>query len=153
MDSIALILVIVGVVLLVAEIFIPSFGITGLIGIVSILAGVIFTAETFIGGVIMFIAIIIVAIILMYIAYRIMSSVKSPFVLKEAIEDIKPSEKLQFFVGKTGIALTPLRPSGTADLEGVRLDVLTRGEFIEKGSKITVDEIQGKKIIVKQVKE
>lgn len=149
MDSIALILVVVGVVLLVAEIFIPSFGITGLIGIVSILAGVILTAESFIGGLIMFIIILIIAIVLMYIAYRIMSSVKSPFVLKAAIEDEKPNEKLEFFVGKTGLALTPLRPSGTADFEGVRLDVLTRGEFIEKGSNVTVDEIKGKKIIVK----
>ncbi len=151
MDSIALILILIGVVLLVAEIFIPSFGITGLIGIVSILAGVIFTADTFIGGLLLFTVILIVAVILMYIAYRIVSSVKSPLVLKEAIEDEKPNEKLEFFVGKEGVALTPLRPSGTADFDGVRLDVLTRGNFIEKGSKVTVEEINGKKILVKQL--
>lgn len=151
MDSIALILILIGVVLLVAEIFIPSFGITGLIGIVSILAGVIFTADTFIGGLLLFTVILVVAVILMYIAYRIVSSVKSPLVLKEAIEDEKPNEKLEFFVGKEGVALTPLRPSGTADFDGVRLDVLTRGNFIEKGSKVTVEEINGKKILVKQL--
>ncbi len=151
MDSIALILIVIGVILLVAEIFIPSFGITGLIGIVSILAGVIFTADTFVGGLLLFTIILIVAVILMYIAYRIVSSVKSPLILKEAIEDEKPNEKLEFFLGKEGVALTPLRPSGTADFDGVRLDVLTRGDFIEKGSKVTVQEINGKKILVKQL--
>lgn len=151
MDSIALILIIVGIVLLVAEIFIPSFGITGLIGIVSILAGVIFTAETFIGGLLMFTVILVVAVVLMFIAYKIVSSVKSPLVLTRAIEDVGPNEKLEYFVGKEGIALTPLRPSGTADFDGVRLDVLTRGDFIERGSKVTVEEINGKKIIVKQI--
>ncbi len=149
MDSIAIILIAIGIILLVAEIFIPSFGITGLIGVVSILAGVVFTAKTFVGGLLMFSMILVVSIILMYIAYRFMSSVKSPLVLKEAIEDIGPNEKLEFFVGKTGVALTPLRPSGTADFEGVRLDVLTRGNFIEKGTTVTVEEIKGKKIIVK----
>lgn len=149
MDSIAIILIVVGIILLVAEIFIPSFGITGLIGIISILVGVVFTAETFVGGLLMFIVILLFAVILMYIAFKIMSSVKSPFILKAAIEDENPGEKLEFFVGKKGTALTPLRPSGTADFEGVRLDVLTQGEFIEKNSSVTVSEIKGKRIIVK----
>jgi len=152
MESIAIVLIVVGITLLVAEIFIPSFGITGLIGIISILAGVIFTAKSFIAGLLMFTVIIIVAIILMYIAYKFMSSRKSPLILRKAIEDEHPADKLEYFVGKSGFALTPLRPSGTADFDGVRLDVLTRGDFIAKGSPVTVDVINGKKIIVKEVR-
>jgi len=149
MDSIAIILIVIGIILLIAEIFIPSFGITGVIGIILILVGVVFTSDSFIGGLLLFTIILVVTLILMYIAYKVLSSVKSPLILQESLKVDKPNEKLQFFIGKTGKAITPLRPSGTADFDGVRLDVLARGEFIESGTKVVVDEINGKKIIVK----
>lgn len=151
MDSIAIILIVIGIILLIAEIFIPSFGVTGVIGIISIIAGVVFTSDTFIGGLLLFTVIIVVTLILMFIAYKVMSSVKSPLILTESVGEEKINEKLAFFLGKNGKAVTPLRPSGTGDFDGVRLDVLTRGEFIEKGTSITVEEIKGKKIIVKQI--
>lgn len=152
MESIAILLIIMGIILLVAEIFIPSFGVTGTIGIISILAGVIFTSDTFVGGLLLFVVILLVAIILMFIAYKVLSSVKSPLILTESLNEEKPNEKLAFFVGKEGTAITPLRPSGTLEFEGVRLDVITRGEFVEKGSIVIIEEIQGKKIIVKAKK-
>jgi len=151
MDSIAIILIVVGIILLIAEIFIPSFGVTGVFGIVSIVAGVVFTSDTFIGGLLLFTVIIVVTLVLMYLAYKVMSSVKSPLILTESVKEEETNEKLSFFLGKEGIAATPLRPSGTGDFDGVRLDVLTQGEFIEKGSSITVEEIHGKKIIVKGI--
>lgn len=151
MDSIAIILIIIGIILLIAEIFIPSFGITGVIGIISIVAGVIFTSDTFIGGLLLFTVIIVITIILMYIAYKFISSVKSPLILTESVNEEAVNEKLAFFLGKSGKAFTPLRPSGTGDFDGVRLDVLTRGEFIEKGKAIVIEEIIGKKIVVKEM--
>lgn len=151
MDSIAVILIVIGIVLLIAEIFIPSFGITGVIGIISIITGVVFTSDTFIGGLLLFTVIFVITLILMYIAYRVLSSVKSPLILTESVNEEEVNKKLAFFLGKNGKALTPLRPSGTGDFDGVRLDVLTRGEFIEKGKDITVEEIKGKKIVVKEL--
>ncbi len=46
--------------------------------------------------------------------------------------------------------MTPLRPSGTGDFDGVRLDILTKGEFIEKGATIIVDDVAGKRIFVRK---
>ncbi len=40
--------------------------------------------------------------------------------------------------GKEGIALTALRPSGTVLIDDRRFDVVTEGDFIEKGAKIKV---------------
>jgi membrane-bound ClpP family serine protease len=147
MNSIAIILIIIGVLLLIAEIFIPSFGVTGITGIISILIGVILTSDTFVGGLLLFTGILVVAVILMFIAYKLLSTVKSPFVLKESLNEDK--DDLSFFVGKTGVAITPLRPAGTAELDGVRIDVVTRGDFIEKGTSIRVESVQGTKIVVK----
>ncbi len=150
MEWIAMVLISLGVLLLVAEIFIPSFGITGTLGIIFIVLGVVTTAETLVGGILIFTIIIGIAIILMFIAYKIVASKGSPFVLSENLKE-EVAENLDYFKGKQGVALTPLRPAGTGDFSGVRLDVLTKGEFIEKGMDIIVDEVSGKRIFVKKI--
>jgi membrane-bound serine protease (ClpP class) len=58
------------------------------------------------------------------------------------------SDELKKFIGKTGMTLTPLRPAGIIDVEGSRLDVLTRGEFIEKGKEVKIIDIEGSRIVV-----
>jgi len=68
----------------------------------------------------------------------------------------KPEEKMfnyQSLVGKKGLTKTVLRPSGIVEIEGKRLDVVTRGEFIEPGKTVVVDEVQGNRIIVQLEKE
>jgi len=54
-------------------------------------------------------------------------------------------------VGKVGTAQSILRPSGVADFDGHRVHVLTDGEFIEKGTRVKVIEVDGQKVIVKGV--
>ena len=51
-------------------------------------------------------------------------------------------------VGDRGTALSLLRPAGKADFAGRRLDVVTDGDFIEKGRKIEIVEISGSRIVV-----
>jgi membrane-bound serine protease (ClpP class) len=52
-------------------------------------------------------------------------------------------------LGKSGTAMTPLRPSGTADIDGKILDVTSDGEFIDSKSPIEVIRIEGNKFVVK----
>lgn len=52
--------------------------------------------------------------------------------------------------GKTGIAKTTLRPSGTAIIDGELADVVTIGEFIEAGTEIIVTAVEGMRVIVKE---
>lgn len=152
MDSLAVILIIIGIGLLVLEIFIPSFGVTGLLGIVAILGGVILTAETFASGVIMFLSIMAVVLAMMFVFYKFIVSKRSPLILKDSVHEEEQRSDLNYFVNQTGVALTALRPSGKGDFEGVRLDVLTEGGFIQKGEQIVVTRIEGKKIIVESLK-
>ncbi len=53
-------------------------------------------------------------------------------------------------VGLTGVAVTPLRPSGIAHVADRRLDVVSRGEFIEKGERIVIAETHGSHIVVER---
>jgi membrane-bound serine protease (ClpP class) len=54
-------------------------------------------------------------------------------------------------VGWTGTAHTALRPSGSALFEGEPLDVVTRGEFIDKGTPIRIMEQHGNRMVVQAV--
>lgn len=45
-----------------------------------------------------------------------------------------------------------LRPSGIGDFDGVRLNVVTEGEFIENGVAIRIARVEGGKIVVKAIK-
>ena len=51
----------------------------------------------------------------------------------------------------TGVALTQLRPSGTASINGQRLDVVTEGGLIERGTAVKVVAVEGARIVVREV--
>lgn len=52
-------------------------------------------------------------------------------------------------VGQSGVALTPLRPAGMADVAGERLDVVTEGEYIASGSAVVVIRSEGYRHVVR----
>jgi membrane-bound serine protease (ClpP class) len=56
-----------------------------------------------------------------------------------------------FLVGKSGTAVTVLRPAGIAVIDGKRYDVVTDGEFIAADETVTVDCVEGGRIVVKRV--
>jgi membrane-bound serine protease (ClpP class) len=51
----------------------------------------------------------------------------------------------------TGVALTQLRPSGTASISGQRVDVVTEGGLIERGAAVKVVAVEGARIVVREV--
>jgi membrane-bound serine protease (ClpP class) len=52
--------------------------------------------------------------------------------------------------GKEGTTVTALHPAGSAMVDNVKYDVVSRGEFIEKGKMIVVVTIDGNRIVVKR---
>ncbi|NOZ23788.1 MAG: hypothetical protein GXP25_22145 [Planctomycetes bacterium] len=60
------------------------------------------------------------------------------------------SEELKSLIGQCGVALTPLRPSGTAVFDDRRLSVVTEGEFIEQNTRVEVTAVQGSRVIVRR---
>lgn len=142
-------LIVLGIILLTLEIVLPSFGITGGLGIIAIIAGVVLSAKSVMSGIIIFIVIIMITILLLIIIYKLLARRDKSIILHEDLKWDKQEDDLKFFLHKEGITTTPLRPSGHADFDGVRLDVMTKGEFIQEGCQVYVDGVQGNKIIVK----
>ncbi|QTA85437.1 NfeD family protein [Desulfonema magnum] len=56
---------------------------------------------------------------------------------------------LQILVGKSGRALTDLRPAGKAIIDGNRFDVVSSGDYIEKNDPIVVSAVNGNRIVVR----
>jgi len=58
-------------------------------------------------------------------------------------------EDKRSYLGKIGSAVTPLRPSGVAMVDGNRIDVATEGEFIAAGSRVKVVAMDSRRYFVK----
>ena len=56
---------------------------------------------------------------------------------------------MQKLVGREGVSLTPLRPSGNGDFDGEKLDVVSDGAFIPQGARIRIVRVEGLRILVK----
>jgi len=163
-----ILLFVVGLVLLLAEIFvIPGFGIAGISGIILIFASIFLSllgSEPFIDMHAISIAIIqlsgamLFALVGMFflVKYLPKSTAFNKLVLSESEKAEHgfvsyPSEK--DLVGKLGIAFTTLRPGGTAVIDDRRIDVVADSEYIDKDVKIKVLRVEGIKVVVTAVKE
>jgi membrane-bound serine protease (ClpP class) len=50
----------------------------------------------------------------------------------------------------TGMAITPLRPSGAALINGKRVDVVTEGAMVDQGASIKVVAVEGMRVVVRE---
>ncbi|MCP4695161.1 MAG: serine protease, partial [Desulfobacterales bacterium] len=57
---------------------------------------------------------------------------------------------LEKYLDLPGVAVTDLRPAGVARVDGRRLDVVSRGEYVDKDSEIVVIKVTGNQIVVKK---
>lgn len=147
---------IIGFVLVVIEMFVPGFGIAGISGLIILGLGIFVTADTILEVFILTIIILTILGLLISILLRAARKGKiyKGIVLSTAIGKQRKdglSDDLNYFLGKTGITLTILRPAGTIDLEGVKLDVVSQNEYIEKGVQVKITKVEGRKIVVKKI--
>lgn len=137
---------------------IPGFGITGIIGILLLLGGI--TAayiklSTMMAVVATFAGIFgVAALMLWFFLVFPKTRMGKQFVLEtdsSVAEGFLAVEDMKKYEGKQGVSLTMLRPSGIARIDGERVDVITDGEFVEKGVEIRVVKTGAGRIIVAPV--
>lgn len=147
-----------GIVLLAIEIFvIPGFGITGILGIFGIAAGIFMSfginniAQA---TLVVFVSLISDIILIIILARFILKSkgFKNKMALETDTAGYHSSVSYDDLLGLEGITETLFRPSGNIIIDGKKYDAITEGEFINKGAKIKVILVEGNKIVVKEVK-
>lgn len=152
------VLLTLGLLLLLAEVFIPGFGVAGITGIILFVAGIILTASTFLEALVMFLILLVILAVVVAFVVRSASSgrLSKTLILNDSVSKEKGFsgvEDMNVFLGREGTALTMLRPSGIGQFDGVRLDVVTNGDFIEEGTKIRIMEVEGRRIVVETIKD
>ncbi len=150
------ILLIAGLVLLIAEAFMPGFGIAGGSGVALILVGIILTARTpFEAFAMVLILLLLIAVLLFFI----LRSAKKGAIARKLIlwsssrheDGFSATPDMSVLVGCEGLAITVLRPAGTGEINGKRLDVVSEGAFIDPGTKIRVIRVEGRRIVVEPI--
>lgn len=144
---------ILGYGLLVLEMYIPGFGAPGILGVVLAILGLVFMQPTAMQALIIVAIYVALLSIALVICLRTASKgrfANSRFVLKETATSRQAGDEneLSAYIGKSGIAHTAMRPAGIAEFDGAKLNVVSEGEFIEKGMAVRVVCIEGKRIVV-----
>lgn len=145
-----------GLILLVIEAIVPGFGLPGISGIILVILGTILAMGSLSTALMSIsIAIIITAIITMLL---VKYGHRSPFLDKIVLTTHQKDEEGYLssftrdeYLGKEGITISELRPSGIIEIDGKRLDALSDGTFIPKQTNIEVVRVEGSKIIVRRV--
>ena len=145
-------LLILGAILLFLETLLPGM-IAGVIGFLCLLAAVILGYRDFgyqTGSLIL--AGVLVGLLIgtwCWLRFFPESRIGKKFISRSSTGELgvaKPE-----LLNGTGVALTQLRPSGTASINGRRVDVVTEGGLIERGTAVKVVAVEGARIVVREV--
>jgi len=155
-----------GVLLILAEVFIiPGFGVAGISGVVMVVfslgaslignIGFTFPDSGEVTQAILTLAVtLVLLVVLMYSLGQYLPRLRTvnSLVLApelDAISGYTSASTHDELVGRIGLALTALRPAGTAEIDGDRVDVVSQGTFVAAGEAIQVVNVRGSRVEVR----
>lgn len=149
---------IIGIILLIVEVFMPGFGLPGIAGLLLLGVSIVMTwmshgAYAGLGA-----TLVVLAIGGLILSLSFRSATKgrlsrSALILKDTMPAPREEATLETLVGVAGTTLTVLRPAGIAQFGEQRVNVVSRGEFIGRDERIIIEEIEGARVVVRRVKE
>jgi membrane-bound ClpP family serine protease len=157
--ALAYALIAIGLLLLAAELFLPTAGIVGVLGVAAVIAGVTIafsysSTQGFVAVVIVLILVPSVGPLLMH--YVPKTALGRRFFLVGPEEDATVAQmpvnlELEHLRGRYGKTLSPLRPSGAAEIDGRRVDVLSEGTMVEAGRWVKVIDVKAGRVVVREI--
>ncbi len=155
-----LLLLAFGLLLLIAEVFIPSGGLIGLLAVCCLILSLwqAFSQSTALGVRFLAADFLLMPVVLALAVYLWPKTplAKRAFLRPPAPEEIDvahSSQRLDHLIGQFGRALTPLRPSGLVDFDGRRLDALSEDGLIPSGALVRAVRVRGGQLIVRTATE
>jgi membrane-bound serine protease (ClpP class) len=141
-----------GIVVVVVEIFLPTAGVLAItaLAIFGYSLYLAFTGVSTLAGTIL--ALVDLVMIPALVVIGIKALARSPLTLRTELASKRgvtsQAPGLERYLGQEGEAQSDLRPAGLARIAGQRLDVVTRGEYIDQGSRVVVLAVQANQIVV-----
>lgn len=144
------ILLVAGVILLLSETVLPGL-IAGTVGFLCLLAGVAVgyarfgatTGNYLLAGV----TLGLLGGLALWVRFFPGSRFGRIFISQKVVGDIRAEQPE--LLHQTGVASTPLRPCGTALINGKRVDVVTEGSLLDPGTPLKVVAIEGMRVVVR----
>lgn len=148
----------VGLVLLSVEVLVlPGFGIAGIMGVAALVISIVMAAPSMEQAIISLVLALGGTILLLLLSIKLMPTrrVWQRLVLgdKQQKESgyVAPELNLEKFLNAEGVTKTILRPSGTVEIEGNKVDVVAEGSFIPANTPVKVVKVEGTRVIVREV--
>lgn len=148
-------LFVIGIVLILSEFFVPGL-VLGTLGALALIGSGVYGWVLYpeyglmiVGG--EFIAAVLVVFLGMYVIARTKAGQVMVLESRQALEAgyVAPSED-ESLVGRVGEVFTPLRPAGTVFVGEKRINAVSNGEYIEKGARVRVVEVEGSRVVVER---
>ena len=141
--------------LIVAEVFIPSGGLLSICALACVVGGVaiFFRISSTAGWLGIVVAIVMIPLLLAG-AYRLLPKTRfgrnvilsGP--VRERGDAIPDTAELTKLLGQVGRVLTPLRPVGTCDFSGRRVECVAEAGYVQKGATVKVIRVEGTQLTV-----
>ncbi len=156
-----ILLLLMGLGLVIMEVFIPSSGVLGFLALCSLVGAVImgFTSGPGTGLAVLGIIILgLPVIVVTALHYWPHTPIGRRILLKvPGNQDVLPGssrrEQLKKLIGRVGRAKSKMLPSGVISVDGRTVDAVSDGMAIEPGQKIRVIEVRGNRVLVRCVDE
>lgn len=142
-------LIAVGIMAIYVEVFVPAGGLIGVVGGGAIVAAVVVGFQSFgpATGTLVLVTALVATPFAVAVGFKLFprTRVGRGLILSTTLETESPHAHL---LGAVGVAVTVLRPSGTARFGERNASVVTGGEFVEAGTPIQVTRVEGARIVV-----
>lgn len=153
-----LICFVLGLGFLVAEMFMPGFGLPGISGIVLELIAIVLVYLRFGGLAALGMTLIVLALVAIALSLALRSVNKGRLSKSSVIlsneetpeEGYVATRDMDVFLGREGVTTTVLRPTGMAEFDGVKLNVSADGEYIARDEPVCVIRVEGPRVVVKK---
>lgn len=154
-----ILLFITGIALLVLEAFMPGFGLPGISGIVVEVITLVLTWQQHgplatLGMLLIVLSVLAIAVSMSLRSITRGKLSQSKLINRETESNAagyRTAEDLNVFLNREGQTTTILRPTGMAEFDGVKLNVVSDGEYLPVGTKVRIVRVEGSRILVRTV--
>lgn len=154
-ELVATVCFIVGIIFLIIEIFVPGFGIFGIMGIILTAFSIVFKIcignsieEVLWSILIAFVIIIALLVVFIYSARKGLISKSDIMNSGTALPTFYSKTDLEFLIDEVGETITDLKPIGKIKVENEQYDAKSLDGYLETGVKIKVVSIENNTICV-----
>jgi membrane-bound ClpP family serine protease len=153
----SIILMLLGCIVMVLEVFIPSGGILAVL-----------SAAAFVGAILMafqrgpvtgfaFVMTTVVAVpAVLALAFKAWPKTRIGRAFMGELpteEEVLPDDPRRELLGQVGVARSKMLPAGAVEIEGQMIDAITHGRAIEPGQYVVVTEVRANRVVVRPAKE